>query len=318
MHRFRLGLLLIAVVIGSSSPAQPQAGPAPPTQVRTLPLSLDYHAPAAEAPRRNVALLVLGGSEGGLRFSTGNARDLAAQGYPAVAVAYFGMPGLPSFLEEVPLETFSRAIDWIEANVTPRPTKIVIMGLSRGAEGALLAATIDRRIEGVVLFSPVHAVNQSYRWDGQQRALSAWTREGRGLPYVPTLQGQYADSATQFRESYARHGDLAAQRIPAERVNGPILMFASDADRVCPCADWADRIAADLRARSFPHPVTVQHYPASSHLLMGTGDAPTEIRQGDFVLHFGGTAVGTRAARNDAWARTLAFLARLDAEAARR
>lgn len=308
-----LCLALLAAALGVPSAAQPPA----PVQVRQLPLSLDFHAPAAGAPRRNVAVLVLGGSEGGLRFSTGNARALAALGYPAAAIAYFGMPGLPPFLEEVPIETFSRAIDWLQANVTPRPAKIVIMGLSRGAEGALLAATIDRRIEGVVLFSPVHAVNQSYRWDGQQRALSAWTHEGRGLPYVPTLQGQYADSAAQFRDSYARHGDVSGQRIPAERVNGPILMLASDADRVCPCGEWADRIAADLRARGFPHAVTVRHYPAASHLLMGTGDAPTEIRQGDFVLHFGGTAEGTRAARDDAWARALAFLAQLDTGATR-
>ena len=74
-------------------------------KVRVRALVGDLHLPQA-APARSTAVMVLGGSEGGLRYSTANARDLAQAGFPAFATAYFGMEGLPPYLEEIPLEYF--------------------------------------------------------------------------------------------------------------------------------------------------------------------------------------------------------------------
>lgn len=67
-------------------------------------------APAGAGPFP--AVIVLGGSEGGL-----NSEDVAAllssHGYAALALAYFGAAGLPSALEEIPLEYFRQAMDWL-------------------------------------------------------------------------------------------------------------------------------------------------------------------------------------------------------------
>jgi hypothetical protein len=57
----------------------------------------------ASAPARRPALLIFGGSEGGLS-GTLIAALLAAHGYPALALAYFNAPGLPATLSDIPLE----------------------------------------------------------------------------------------------------------------------------------------------------------------------------------------------------------------------
>ena len=66
--------------------------------------------PASGAER---AVVVIGGSEGGLHER--DAVALAEEGFAALALAYFGAPGVPPVLVDVPLEYFTRALDLLEA-----------------------------------------------------------------------------------------------------------------------------------------------------------------------------------------------------------
>ncbi|MDU0291699.1 acyl-CoA thioesterase/BAAT N-terminal domain-containing protein, partial [Saccharothrix longispora] len=63
--------------------------------------------PADAGPHPGV--LVLGGSEGGLRED--DAALLASHGFAALALAYFGAPGVPDDLVEIPLEYFGTALE---------------------------------------------------------------------------------------------------------------------------------------------------------------------------------------------------------------
>lgn len=78
-------------------------------------------------------VLLLGGSEGGLHER--DARVLAAEGFTVLALAYFGAPGLPPGLVDVPLEYFSRGLDLLAARA---PGRLGVLGGSRGGEAALL------------------------------------------------------------------------------------------------------------------------------------------------------------------------------------
>src|SRR5262249_8350399 len=69
-----------------------------------------YVAPAGAVGRP--ALLVFGGSEGGLS-TVPLAELLAAHGYPALALAYWRLPGLPETLSGIPLEYFANALHWL-------------------------------------------------------------------------------------------------------------------------------------------------------------------------------------------------------------
>ncbi|MFI4880909.1 MAG: acyl-CoA thioesterase/BAAT N-terminal domain-containing protein, partial [Steroidobacterales bacterium] len=59
----------------------------------------DYFRPS-DLSKRKPAVLIFGGSEGGLS-GTPTAAQLASLGYPALAVAYFAEPGLPASLLNV-------------------------------------------------------------------------------------------------------------------------------------------------------------------------------------------------------------------------
>jgi hypothetical protein len=76
------------------------------------------YTPAAVMPG-TPAVVVLGGAEGGQDALS--ALGLAMSGYPALALAYFGGPGLPPCLCSIPLEYFARAVGWLRAQPAGQP-----------------------------------------------------------------------------------------------------------------------------------------------------------------------------------------------------
>ena len=100
--------------------------------------------------------LVIAGSSG--RVDVGRAEMLAPRGVTALALRWFGGVGQPVVPCEIPLETFTEAIDLLAAECE----RIVLMGLSYGAEAALLIACMDDRVDAVVALAPTDVV-----WEGQ-------------------------------------------------------------------------------------------------------------------------------------------------------
>lgn len=92
---------------------------------------------------------MLGGSEGGLPCDS-EPSLLASHGFPTLALAYFGVPGLPSHLRLIPLEYFRRAFEWLGRQPGVDPAKLVVLGISRGGEAALLlGSTYPDLVHGV-------------------------------------------------------------------------------------------------------------------------------------------------------------------------
>jgi hypothetical protein len=283
------------------------------TQVETD--GLRGHFYAAPGKARGPAVLMLDGAGGGYPVDEGPARDLATSGSPTLALAYFrnhlGVPdGLPPTLAEIWLEYVFRAIDWLKAQPQVGADRIVIMGLSRGAELALLVASQRRDVAGVVAFSPSNLVWQSQSYGGPPQA--AWTLNGQPIPYI--AYGAAPGKAMVDSTSVVLDRDdaaVAAATIPVERIGGPILLVSSTADQVWTAARMADLVEARLKARRFAFPVTNLHYDDASHLLMGPGPARIRVTVGSYTIELGGTEAGTRKARDAAWAETKRFLARL-------
>ena len=281
--------------------------------------------PRGAAPRR--AVVVLGGSEGGSRADLA-ARLASRLRVPALALAYFRVPGspLPDALQEVPLEYFAGALDWLDHRPEVTPGGPVLLGVSRGAELALLlASTWPGRIRGVVANVPSHVV-----WPGEGAAegAPAWTLGGRAVPFVPIAmteaQAEAYGRAMQtkapyaFRDVYA--GSLAtapretvdAAAIPVERIGGPVLLLGSGMDGVWPSDVFATAIASRLSSSGFPFAATLLVYPASGHLLQD-GYQPTTLTHtvapgNPVVLDLGGTPAGTAAANAESWPKVLDFL----------
>lgn len=197
-----------------------------------------------------VGVLVLAGSSG--RVDVDRARLLARQGVTAMSLRWFGGEGQPQGICEVPLETFSAALDRLAAD----SDRLAVVGTSKGAEAALLVAAHDPRVEVVAAFAPPHVVwaNLGPGLDGRTRPCrSSWTLAGVPLSFVAyDDEWQAANEPPAFRGLYdsslAKFADMVpAATIPVERIGGGVIVVAGGDDKVWASADFA-RAIADRRA----------------------------------------------------------------------
>jgi uncharacterized protein len=269
-------------------------------------LVADYYLPAGTHGKLP-GVIVLGGSEGGLAGISREARLLSEHGFAVLAVAYFGLPGLPSHLANVPLETFTRALDWLGAQPEVEPQRMGIIGTSKGGEAALLAAARDQRIKAVVAALP-----SNVSWPGISArdglTVPSWTENGKAVPFLPygwngSFRSVFAlyDDGLQDLE---RHPEAV---IPVERIDGPVMLVCGEADTLWPSCRMSLMVRARLQTHNFTHPVTLLKYADAGHGAFGTPiarDNPAYAKLGAL----GGSTDGNAAARNEAWPKALMFL----------
>jgi dienelactone hydrolase len=243
---------------------------------------------------RRPAVLVFSGSGGGLTTSYAAAL-LAAHGYPSLALAYFKAPGLPQSLHDIALEYFTRALGVLRAQPGVDPDHVLVAGVSRGGEAALLlGAHFPRLVNGVIAGVPSSVVNPGERPDASK---PAWTLGGRPLPAVSPSEFGRPDQTSNPRAV-----------IPVERIRGPVLLACGEQDLRWPSCAYVDAITARLRAHRFAYPVTALRYRDAGHLVGGL-TAWYGSLTGDALTSDGGTVAGTQAAQADAHAKLLALLA---------
>lgn len=188
-------------------------------------------------------MVALSGSGGGIPSWWGTL--LARQGIAVLAAAYFGVEPLPSALCEIPLETVAAAGEWLRRQPQVRSSHAGLVGGSKGAELALLAATAYPD-----LFGPVAAIAPScVAWFGvdltggvaDASARSSWTLGGRPVPFVPPVPGIGFErtehglrSVGIYAAALEQTDAVAAAAIPVERAVGPlaalVLFVSVDAD----------------------------------------------------------------------------------------
>ena len=185
------------------------------------------------------AVVVIGGSGGG--EDTFTAAALAMAGYPALALGYFKVPGLPRCLCAIPLEYFARAVHWLRAQPAARGRPVILYGVSRGAEGALLIASYEPRLfDAVVASSPSYLINGAFVGG---KPGPAWTFHGRALPTGTT--------------------------IPVGRIRVPLLLADGGQDAVWDSAGSATAIMRELRAAHDRAPYINLYYPGAGHAFLG-------------------------------------------------
>jgi dienelactone hydrolase len=170
---------------------------------------------------RKPALLVFGGSEGGLRPAVVlKAALLAAHGYPTLALAYWKAPGLPQNLSRIPLEYFRKALAVLRAQPGVDPSHVLVTGASWGGEGSLLvAATYPDLVHGVIAEAPNSYVDATpFSGNG-----SSWTLNGRDLDDI-TFRLRGRRDLTVLRYPQAGHFVGAIQ--PYTPITGALLTHA--------------------------------------------------------------------------------------------
>ncbi len=258
-----------------------------------------------------VGVLVLAGSSG--RVERERARLLAWQGFAALAIRWFGGARQPPGICEVPLETFTAAVDLLHRAGTRR---VGILGTSKGAEAALLTAVRDPRVGVVIAQSPPSSVwcNVGPGQDGAQRPYrSSWTWRGRPLPFVPmdddwtpdepncgpvAIRGWYEQSERTFAHW------LPAAAIAAGKARADLLLIAGGGDAMWPSLPYAEQLT--LRRRSVGKPVRLVSHPDAGHRPRLPGERPAPPSP---HFDYGGTPEADALLGRQAWPHILNALA---------
>ena len=276
-------------------------------------------------PRPHPVVIVLSGSGGG--FDLDKAAVLSRHGFATLALAYFGIPPLPIWLHRTPLEYFAAALGWLAAQPEIDAERVGVLGVSRGAELALLLGVKFPQVRAVVAYSP-----SSVAWaaGGRDRMtgeiIPSWTWKDQPLPFAPLpLRGFMWRSAVPvfalrrpvmfrnlFRAGLRNRQAVEHASIPVEQIRGPLLLISGGNDHLWPAAEMSEAIIARLKRHGFAHDAEHLHYPRAGHMLRYPY-LPTTSRQSrnphlrNAKFSFGGTARDDAHAQADSWPRAVAF-----------
>jgi dienelactone hydrolase len=244
-----LGMIQMpAVATVTPVPTVPVAARTPlPVRQDVTPAGDTLYMPAGLGPFP--AVIVLHGSEGGTTYTAPMALSFARDGFAALALCYFGCPGRPDALKDIQVEGVTDAVDYLRGRADVRPNAVALVGLSRGAELALIVGALDPNVRAVISVMGSPFVNP-----GQTSA---------GLVNAWLYRGQHLSFAT----------------IPVEQINGPVLLIQGQLDRVWP-VDNAYQLADRLAAQGHAYELAV--YPYRGHDI---GSTPVDAfeRMVDFL-----------------------------------
>ena len=97
--------------------------------------------------RKDKVLIVMSGSNGGMKLTRQAARFYHENGFPALAIALFKTRQTPKDLSRVPVEYVENAIAWLKKQGYER---IGVDGMSKGSEMALVAASMVPELSCVI------------------------------------------------------------------------------------------------------------------------------------------------------------------------
>lgn len=279
-----------------------------------------------KSPGRHAAILVLTGSNGGIPDH--HAGLLASRGYVTFALAYFRVDPLPKDLLEIPIEYFETAIEWLRARKSVDPSRLGIIGNSKGGELAVLLPALERNVfRAAVALAP-----SAYVWEGAIRDpavtgiasiksnRSSWSYHGKPLPFVTKVitadtkrriqQDGSVDTIEFYRPALDDETALAPARIPVENIATPLLLVSSSGDRMWPSSIQAEQVCTAVRRlkRICDH----LQYEEAGHLILepwlpvAYGIFPAGPGRWD-KASLGGTAEGTAHAEAESWPKILRF-----------
>lgn len=228
------------------------------------------------ARRGAPAVVVISGSAGG--EDTLTAAALAMAGYPALALAFFKEPGLPQCLCAIPLEYFARAVRWLRAQPVAQGRPLVLYGVSRGAEGALLIASYEPHLfDALVASSPSYLI---YGASGGKPG-PGWTFDGKPLP--------------------------VGTNIPVSRIRVPLLLGDGGQDAIWDSAGSATAIMQELHNANDPAPHINLYFPQAGHAFLGR---PPYLPYSGYGHHgtLGGTQQANALAEEQSWIRMISFI----------
>ena len=137
------------------------------------------------------------------------------------------------------------------------PDDYALVGVSRGAELALLLGSRLPEVKAVVAIGPSSVV-----WPGMVDSLgrqhSAWSERGKELPFVnipysfASVKGMlFHESTRVFEKALKDTTQVQAASIPVEKIQAPILLISFKRDQVWPSNLMCRKIVERLQRSQF-------------------------------------------------------------------
>lgn len=273
-------------------------------------------SPQSERPLP--VIITLSGSNGGL--SENRAKLLASNGFAVFALGYFGVDGLPSNLQDIPLEYFETAFAWLKEQPNIDSSRVGLYGASRGAELSLiLGSFFPNSVQAIVAIVPSSVVYGGL----SETPVNAWIYQDNPIrPFAPVPQTDFADGKGQtpqnpantrqsFLEGMKNEVAFAAASIPVENIRCPILLVSGGDDQMWPSDLYVQQIMDRLTKTHSSIICCHLHYPDAGHGINIPNlpiPGPTYYHPiGKLWFSMGGSRAADARASSDAWNKLVAF-----------
>jgi dienelactone hydrolase len=224
---------------------------------------------------KNKVVIVVSGSNGGMKTTADIAAFYHINGIPALAVAMFNTKQTTKGLDRVPIEYIENAIIWLKQKGYQ---KIGMDGMSKGSELTLICASMFSDIACVIVRVPSYFVSEGLIINGKSKqpsGTSCWSYRGVELPFTPykTRKIDVLKLLVKYKEIHliAINGDkdvTVDSIIPVENIKAPVLILTSVNDAVWPSYESGQYREKRLREHSFSYPYKHIAYKAMSHAML--------------------------------------------------
>lgn len=234
-----------------------------------------FAVPDGPGPRPGV--VALSGSDGGIPSWWCDV--LAPHGLAVLAAAYVGVDPLPSAICEIPVEIISMAGDWLRQRPEVVGDRVGLIGGSKGAELALVAAAHFPDLFGpVVAIAPQSVVWFGFDPTGQDptaTSRSSWSIDGDPLPFVPPVPGIRLEQTERghravgiYQAALEQTEAVAAATISVELATGPLLLLSGGQDGMCPATFMAKMICDRMNSNGRRDAVRHVNFPDCGHVIV--------------------------------------------------
>ena len=175
------------------------------------------------------------------------------------------------------------------------------MGISKGAELALLLAVNNKNINGVIAYSPSAVVFEGF-CAKQTDSNSSWMIAGKQVPFVPfdvTGVSNMNDYFAIYKQSLTQIALVEKAKIEVEKINGPVILFSGTDDKMWPSGEMSEMIINRLTSRKFNFSFKHISFELAGHVFS------------EYYTQLGGTADSNKTARLKAMEAVISFFADL-------
>jgi len=204
-------------------------------------------------------VIAFGGSEGGISAGNSTGEMLAPHCIAVLGIAFFKEQGLSPTLDQIPLEYFFDAVDFVSQFKGIDGKRIGMVSGSRGSEAALLIASMDPRIKSLVVATPSEVA-----WYGRTKSKSAWTYRGEDIPALTPEDDVTIPQVKRFENTLNSVQDWDLYRFHVDLINGPIFLISAKNDEIWPSKRMSDDLVRYLKAHNFKYRVKHDSY-ATGH-----------------------------------------------------